>query len=190
MTQSTTNTTDWQLTVRLHALKAISNLIYNSKAVQDFYIQNGVAEMITIYLKQFSPAEFLSSSGNSEANKQALSVVMFNLRVLFLLTVFSRELRNKLREKLQVVTYLIEIIDQVMKERLNGCLAAAAAAAAAAAQDANGCASIGDDQLGGGDLVPADYCLLKIVDVDFIIEILKILYNLTMDTVPHSKVRV
>ena len=146
--------------------------------------------MITIYLKQFSPAEFLSSSGNSEANKQALSVVMFNLRVLFLLTVFSRELRNKLREKLQVVTYLIEIIDQVMKERLNGCLAAAAAAAAAAAQDANGCASIGDDQLGGGDLVPADYCLLKIVDVDFIIEILKILYNLTMDTVPHSKVRV
>lgn len=167
--------------LRLHALKAMSNLIYNSKFVQDFYMTNGVAEMITIYLKQFSPSEVLSEA--SASTKLELSVVMFNLRVLFLLTVFNRELRLKLREKLQVVTYLIEIIDQVMKERLNG-------GSTSSSFDGSGVASPPGDDLTPGDmLAPADYCLLKPVDVDFIIEILKILYNLTMDMAPHSKVK-
>ena len=167
--------------LRLHALKAMSNLIYNSKYVQDFYMANGVAEMITIYLKQFSPSEVLSEA--SASSKLELSVVMFNLRVLFLLTVFNRELRLKLREKLQVVTYLIEIIDQVMKERLNG------GSTSSSFDGAGGASSPGDDQTTPGDmLAPADYCLLKPVDVDFIIEILKLLYNLTMDMAPHSKV--
>lgn len=163
----------------------MSNLIYNNKFVQDFYITNGVAEMITVNLKQFSPGEFLSMSSGANASSSAkleMSVVIFHLRILFLLTVFNRELRLKLREKLQVITYLIEIIDQVMKERLNG-----GSTSAMSSFDMAG-VSISDESTGTELLVPADYCLLKLVDVAFIIEILKVLFNLTMDMAPQSKV--
>lgn len=159
----------------------MSNLIYNSKFVQDYYALSGVAEMITIYLKQFTPSEVLNES--SPSSKLELNAVMFNLRVLFLLTVFSRELRLKLREKLQVVTYLIEIIDQIMKERLNGGFASLLTQT-----DTTSISLTSTDEQVGDLLAPADYCLLKTVDVDFINEILKILYNLTMDMTSYSKV--
>ena len=133
------------LMVTFNALKAMSNLIYNSKYVQDYYATNGVAETITIHLKQFTPADLTSSESPS------FKILLFNLKISFLLTVFNKSLRLKLREKLQIITYLIEIIDQIMKERLNN------------------------------ETDVSDFCFLKRVDVDFIIEILKILYNLTMD---------
>lgn len=213
--QQRQNTTE---NLRLNALKAISNLIYNSKFAQDFYIINGVAEMIAIYLKQFTPSEILNNETTNMSNSNdalaaaaaaasarqqlQLSVSMFNLRILFLLTVFSRELRLKLREKLQVITYLIEIIDQVMKERLNGVESPAGSQASFSlggentANDNNISSNNGGNNFvavvnfGSADhlLAAADYCLLKPVDVEFIIEILKILYNLTMDMAANSKV--
>jgi hypothetical protein len=175
--------------------------------------------MIAIYLKQFTPSEILNNETTNMSNSNdaldaaaalasarqqlQLSVSMFNLRILFLLTVFSRELRLKLREKLQVITYLIEIIDQVMKERLNGVESPSTGSQASfslggenTANDNNINSNNGGNNFvavvnfGSADhlLAAADYCLLKPVDVEFIIEILKILYNLTMDMAANSKV--
>lgn len=141
--------------ITLNALKSMSNLIYNSKFAQDFYVNNGVAETITIYLKQFSLNDIFGQ--NTKTNK--LNIMIFNLRILFLLTVFNKDLRSKLREKLQVLTYLIEIIDLVMKERLN----------------------VSDSSTEESNPDNSDYCYLNQMDIDFINEILKILYNLTMD---------
>ncbi|RNA34750.1 synembryn-B isoform X1 [Brachionus plicatilis] len=143
--------------VSLSALMSMSNLIYNSKFVQNFYSQNNVAEAITIFLKQFQLSEILRQDQSSAAYKTLFQITIFKLRILFLLTVFNRDLRSKLREKLQVTTYLIEIIDLVMKERVQS----------------------SDTEQGSAD--SADYCYLKPVDIDLVNEILKILYNLTMD---------
>lgn len=144
--------------INLTALKSISNLIYNSKFVQEFYASNGLADAITMCLKQFSLSDTLGCTVSS--NK--LNIMIFNLRILFLLTVFNKDLRVKLREKLQVITYLIEIIDQIMKERLN----------------VNENPSVENDT--------CDYCYLNTTDIDFVNEILKILYNLTMDLARQS----
>lgn len=144
------STSDLDL-VTLSALKSMSNLIYNSKSVQEFYIRNGVAETITISIKQFNPADAFQATSPATSK---INIMLFNLRILFLLTALNKELRMKLREKLQVITYLIEIIDQIMKERLN------------------------EDTTPSSQL---DFCYLKSLDIDFINEILKILYNLTID---------
>lgn len=181
----------------LNALKAMSNLIYNSKYAQDFYANNGVAEMISIFLKQFSLADVLSDSSSSSASSPSpsvspstssnqftndkLNITMFNLRILFLLTVFNKELRNKLREKLQVITYLIEIIDQVMKERLN-------TGPGAGPDSSSGNEITASDLQQQQQQQTDDFCYLKPIDIDFIIQILKILYNLTMDIAGYSKI--
>ncbi|CAF0847068.1 unnamed protein product [Brachionus calyciflorus] len=130
----------------LSALMSMSNLIYNSKYAQDFYSQNNVAESVTIFLKQFQLSDVLN-----QGLKQQITI--FKLRILFLLTVFNKDLRSKLREKLQVTSYLIELIDLVMKERLQ----------------------VSENE------TDVDYCYLKQVDLEFLNELLKILYNLTMD---------
>jgi hypothetical protein len=159
----------------LSALKSLSNLIYHSKFIQEFYIRNGVAETITIYLKQFNPVDSFS---NSSLKLTKINVMLFNMRILFLLTALNKELRMKLREKLQVITYLIEIIDQIMKERLND--------DAAANVNPVELATAGLEQQINSNLPSAyqltqDFCYLKSIDIDFINEILKILYNLTID---------
>ena len=157
--------------LNVSALKAMSNLTYNSKFVQDFYVANDAAEAITIHLRLFTPAAYTLPNEDNKTN-----IMIFNLRILFLLTIFNKELRQQLSEKLQVILYLIEIIDQIMKERL----------------------SVNDAELGenianasplphqSSQIDRSDYCYLKSIDVDYIIEILKILYNLTMD-IPSVK---
>lgn len=139
----------------------MSNLIYNGKFAQDFYAENGVAETVTIHLKQFMPSDLTSSDSTN------FNIILFNLKIAFLLTVFNKSLRLKLREKLQIVTYLIEIIDQIMKERL-----------VSGADTSTTTIPEEEESVVTG---VTDFCYLKRVDVDFLIEILKILYNLTMD---------
>ena len=157
--------------LNVSALKAMSNLTYNSKFVQDFYVANDAAEAITIHLRLFTPAAYTLPNEDNKTN-----IMIFNLRILFLLTIFNKELRQQLSEKLQVILYLIEIIDQIMKERLS-------------VNDAELAENITNtSQLPHqSSLIDrSDYCYLKSIDVDYIIEILKILYNLTMD-IPSVK---
>jgi hypothetical protein len=161
--------------LNVYALKAMSNLTYNSKFVLDYYVANDAAEAITMHLRQFTPAAYISPNEDNKKN-----IMIFNLRILFLLTVFNKDLRQKLREKLQVITYLIEIIDQIMKERLN--------VNDNEAVDCNSSSLLENQQSTHQTSLidQSDYCYLKIIDVDYIIEILKILYNLTMD-IPSVK---
>ena len=163
--------------ITLSALKSISNLIYNSKFIQEFYIRNGMAETITISLKQFNPVDSFNTNA-LKTNK--INIMLFNLRILFLLTALNKDLRNKLREKLQVITYLIEIMDQIMKERLSEDTSQLNSELASIS---NSNQFIVDDTTSGGNdqFTQNDFCYLKSIDIDFVNEILKILYNLTID---------
>jgi hypothetical protein len=169
----------------LSALKSVSNLIYNSKFIQDFYIKNGAAETITISLKQFNPVDSFNttttsstSSPHGRTSHSRINIMLFNLRILFLLTALNKDLRSKLREKLQVITYLIEIIDQIMKERLNEGIAQLSSELASF--------SAYGDHTSQNTTTTIDFCYLKSIDIDLINEILKILYNLTIDITSNN----
>jgi hypothetical protein len=153
--------------LNVYALKAMSNLIYNSTYVLNYFVKNNVAEAITIHLRIFNPSEILNDTANGGAKRNAM---IFNLRILFLLTALNKELRQKL-EKLQLISYLIEIIDQIMKERLN-------------VKDLNlkelKISDVNSYTLNNTN-EQQDYCYLKLIDIEYLNEILKILYNLTMD---------
>lgn len=153
--------------LNVYALKAMSNLIYNSTYVLNYFVKNNVAEAITIHLRIFNPSEILDDSASGGEKRNAM---VFNLRILFLLTALNKELRQKL-EKLQLISYLIEIIDQIMKERLN-------------VKDLNlkdlKISDVNSFTLNNTN-EQQDYCFLKLIDIDYLNEILKILYNLTMD---------
>jgi hypothetical protein len=178
----------------VHALKCMSNILFNSKRAKDYYSNSDAAEHITIYLKQFNTSSFLREfniySANNCDNIHA-NIMMFNLRILFLLTVFNSELRSKLKEKLQVITYLIEIMDQIMKERLNvsevdliNSLVLEDNASRLNAKNTFTSSSLQTIEFGNSE--EADYCFLKRIDIECIIEILKVLYNLSID-IPNVK---
>jgi hypothetical protein len=85
--------------VCVDALKAISNLIYNSGYVQTFYVRANVADTIIGHLKSFD-VELLSTPP-PQASSLAATMFLFDLRIMFLLTTFNRELRIRL-DRLQV----------------------------------------------------------------------------------------
>lgn len=135
------------------SLKAISNLIYNSKHVQEYYTQHTqIIDALILYIKEF----------NIKFYNNYININIFNMRILFLLTAYNLTLYSKLNE---VLIYLIEIIDQIIKERLNE----------QRLKKFNNKASA--DSMAG----KIEYCYLSKLDIDYLIELLKVLYNLTMD---------
>ena len=140
-----------QAKVCVDALKAIANLIYNSGHVQSYYVRANVADTIIGHLKSFDVAELLT---DQQQHSLAATMFLFDLRIMFLLTTFNRELRIRL-DRMQVNTYLIEIVDKLIKERHDN-----------------------DDD--DDDCSPSS-ATLTANDTEIINEILKIIYNLTME---------
>jgi hypothetical protein len=127
--------------VCVQALKSISNLVYNSKYAQEYYASSdSLIDALTDRFKRFSRL----TDNKDDAEYQ---IMIFNLRILFLLTIFSKSLREKLKEKMQLTSYLTEIINRIMNP-------------------------VGDQ---------AEICYLKSSDIECIVEVLKLLFNLTMD---------
>ncbi len=126
-------------TLILKALKSISNLIYNGKFAQNYYSNESMCLKLVDFVKNFQ----LNTNKNSEND-------LFKLKILFLLTIFNKKLREKLRDESYLISYVIKLIDIIPLNRmkLNETL---------------------------------NYCFLTQTDVLFLIEALKILYNLTMD---------
>ena len=126
-------------TLTLKALKSISNLIYNGKFAQNYYSNESMCLKLVDFVKNFQ----LNTNKNSEND-------LFKLKILFLLTIFNKKLRETLRDESHLISYLIKLIDIIPLNRmkLNKTL---------------------------------NYCFLTQTDVLFLIEALKILYNLTMD---------
>ncbi|CAF0773314.1 unnamed protein product [Rotaria sp. Silwood1] len=123
----------------IEAEKCMSNLIYMSPAVQKFYSVSGVADAITQRIKE------------TTATKLDNGIRFFDMRMLFLLTALNADIRQRVREKFHGLSYLFEIINQIMLSRSEPVAAA-----------------------DSGITLSND-------DIDYLIEILKTLYNLTVD---------
>ena len=143
------------------SLKSIANLIYNCSYAQIYYSKTSVLDAIAAYVKEFNIKFYTSNC----------SINMFNLRILFLLTIFNKSLCVKLKENFQILIYLIEIIDQIIKDRLNN--------NKHLSSKVNSEASMSKSQV--------EYCYLKSFDIDYLVELLKLLYNLTMDKNTESE---
>ncbi|CAF0782941.1 unnamed protein product [Adineta steineri] len=131
------NPTDIQNVIE--AEKCMSNLIYMSPAVQKFYSVSGVADAITQRIKE------------TTTTKLDNGIRFFDMRMLFLLTALNADIRQRVREKFHGLSYLFEIINQIMSTRSEPVAAA-------------------DSGI-----------TLSNEDIDYLIEILKTLYNLTVD---------
>ncbi|CAF0737113.1 unnamed protein product [Rotaria sordida] len=123
----------------IEAEKCMSNLIYMSPSVQKFYSVSGVADAITQRIKE------------TTATKLDNGIRFFDMRMLFLLTALNADIRQRVREKFHGLSYLFEIINQIMLSRSEPVAAADT-----------------------GITLSND-------DIDYLIEILKTLYNLTVD---------
>ncbi|RZF38695.1 hypothetical protein LSTR_LSTR003501 [Laodelphax striatellus] len=88
----------------LEAQKALCNLLFNSKRVQEFCCCNRTIESVVTRLRLF--------------NEPTLphDVKMFDIKILFLITALSPEARPKLKDELHGMLYLVEILDSIMKE--------------------------------------------------------------------------
>lgn len=131
----------------LKALKSASNLIYNAKFAQKYFSNESVRSSLIHFASNFSHESILQNTIESTS----ANISLFKLKIVFLLTVFSKENRDLLRSDL--LNKLIHLIDGVSLHRLR---------------------TNQQDQSNS-------YCLLKQIDILFLVELLKIVYNLTMD---------
>jgi len=103
-------------TLILKALKSISNLIYNGKFAQNYYSNESMCLKLVDFVKNFQ----LNTNKNSEND-------LFKLKILFLLTIFNKKLREKLRDESYLISYVIKLIDIIplnrmkLNETLNYC---------------------------------------------------------------------
>ncbi len=100
----------------------MSNLIYNNKSIQEFYAENQLAVNISIYLKNLlttvKPPDPVYISP-AEAN-----IILFKLKILFLLTVFTKETRQALHKELDVLDDCRQFLALLnLKEEQDCCLA-------------------------------------------------------------------
>lgn len=105
----------------LVALKAISNLIYNSKYVQTFYPQNNLHKDIGVFL-----LNLLNNSTTGPIYKTAAEcdIILFRLKILFLLTVFNRDIRVHLCEEFEMLKTFTKLISKFnLRQEPDCCLA-------------------------------------------------------------------
>lgn len=89
--------------VMVEAQKSMCNLIYNSTTAQRICCNNGCVEGIVVRMKTYKEPDLPHE------------VKFFDMRMLFLLTALCADIRPKLRNELHGLTYLVEILDLILK---------------------------------------------------------------------------
>ncbi|RXG59236.1 Synembryn-A [Armadillidium vulgare] len=89
--------------VVMEAQKCLSNMIYNSSAVQRLCCGNSCIPGLMCRLRTFRDPDL--------PNK----VKCFDMRILFLITAFCQDVRPSLRSEYHCLNYLIEILDEALK---------------------------------------------------------------------------
>ncbi|KFM73776.1 Synembryn-A, partial [Stegodyphus mimosarum] len=92
--------------VIVEAQKCLCNLIYNSSFVQKTCCNNGCIEGIMLRLRTYKDPDLPHD------------VKFFDMRMLFLLTALCAEIRPKVRKQLHGLTYLMEVLDLILKNNV------------------------------------------------------------------------
>uniref|UniRef100_T1JDW5 LysM domain-containing protein n=1 Tax=Strigamia maritima TaxID=126957 RepID=T1JDW5_STRMM len=87
----------------LEAQKSLCNLIFHCTAVQRMCCNSGCIEGIMMRLKTYRDPDLV------------YEVKFFDMRMLFLLTTVCADVRPKLRNELHGLTYLMEVLDLILK---------------------------------------------------------------------------
>lgn len=90
--------------IMVEAQKCLCNLIYNSRSVQKMCCTNGCVKGIMLRLRIYKDPGLPHE------------VKFFDMRMLFLLTALCADTRPKLRSQLHGLTYLMEVLDLILKD--------------------------------------------------------------------------
>ncbi|XP_035221849.1 synembryn-A-like isoform X2 [Stegodyphus dumicola] len=96
----------YDVKVMIESQKCLCNLIYNSSFVQKTCCNNGCIEGIMLRLRMYKDPDLPHD------------VKFFDMRMLFLLTALCAEIRPKVRKQLHGLTYLMEVLDLILKNNV------------------------------------------------------------------------
>ncbi|RZB40261.1 synembryn-A [Asbolus verrucosus] len=129
---------DEHLSVAIEVQKSLCNLVFNSSVAAGMCCKNGILQLLTERVKTHAE------------NSVPKEIKFFDVKLIFLLTALCCEVRSKVKDDMEGVTSLINLLDFILKE--------------AAEQSLPNVISL-DDQ-----------------NVDLVCEILKALFNLTLNS--------
>lgn len=94
-------------TVTVEALKCLCNLVYQSTYCQMMCLKNAAIDGIVRRLRAYKDANV------------PYDVQYFDMKLLFLITGLNPDVRTKIRDDYHGLTYLVEILDLIIKEQSN-----------------------------------------------------------------------
>lgn len=127
------------LTVCVEALKCLCNLVYQSTNCQMMCLKNAAIDGIVRRLRTYKDADV------------PYDVQYFDMKLLFLITGLNPDVRTKIRDDHHGLTYLVEILDLIIKEPSD-----------------TSTAKIGED------------CRLDDSQINLLNEIMRVLFNITV----------
>lgn len=94
-------------TVAVEALKCLCNLVYQSTNCQMMCLKNAAIDGIVRRLRTYKDADV------------PYDIQYFDMKLLFLITGLNPDVRTKIRDDHHGLTYLVEILDLIIKEQSN-----------------------------------------------------------------------
>ncbi|XP_055947522.1 synembryn-A-like isoform X2 [Argiope bruennichi] len=148
--------------VIIEAQKCLCNLIYNCSLAQKTCSNNGCVEGILLRLRTYKDPNLPHE------------IKFFDMRMLFLLTALCAEIRPKVRDQLHGLTYLMEVLDLILKDNVSKNSASGTGRRTFNKGSRRGKSNQGPE-------VCTAPCLSD-EEVDTAVEVLKVLFNLTVNT--------
>jgi hypothetical protein len=95
---------DKKLLVSIEVQKSLCNLVFNSPVAAGMCCKNGILQQLTERLKSY------------KEQKVPDEIKFFDVKLIFLLTALCSETRNKVKDEMEGVTSLVNLLDSVLKE--------------------------------------------------------------------------
>lgn len=160
----TDNSEKFDSRVVVEAQKCLSNLIFNSAEIREMCCKNSTIEGIMLRLRMYKDP------------KLPTEVKVFDMRILFIITALCAEQRRKIRDEYHGLIYTMEAVDLILKEaEVPGQRPSKKSQRKRKSKEKN--ASSSESKSSSKD--HSAQCLDS-ASVDLCVEVLKVLWNLTV----------
>ncbi|XP_015370465.1 PREDICTED: synembryn [Diuraphis noxia] len=92
--------------VIVEGLKCLCNIVYNCNTAQEVCCSNKTVDCIMLRLRTYFEQNI------------PYAIKYFDIKLLFLLTAFNKNIRLKITEKLHGLTYLTEVLDNILRDTI------------------------------------------------------------------------
>lgn len=166
---------DFEVQVVVEAQKTLCNLIFNNSVIQRLCCHNSTIDGILLRMRMYKDPNL------------PLEVKYYDMRMLFLLTALCRDLRPRIREEFHGLVYLMEAVDLVVKNNTSDPNDRSTKKSLRKRKGSGRKTVMGGSQKGhhsgsAAKSVPEpepEEHLLTDEEVAFVVEVLKVLFNLT-----------